>query len=210
VQYTKRAKDLGADAALVVTPYYNKPNDEGLLRHFEAVAAVGLPIIVYNIASRTGKNITVPLLEKIAKLPNIVGVKEASGDVSQMSDVIQKIAIPSGGKFVVLSGDDGLTVPLMSLGGDGVISVISNLLPGKVAEMVRACIEGNYEKARAIHYALAPFVKAAFIETNPIPIKAALEMQGLPAGQVRLPLGNLSPSSIEAVKTALAQIKSLL
>jgi 4-hydroxy-tetrahydrodipicolinate synthase len=135
VIYTGRAKRMGADAALVVTPYYNKPNDDGLLRHFEAAAKTDIPVIVYNIASRTGRNIPTPLLEKISRIPGIIGVKEASGDLGQMSDVIREIALPrraEGGDFAVLSGDDGFTLPLAALGGDGVISVISNLLPAKV------------------------------------------------------------------------------
>ncbi|GMO38878.1 MAG: 4-hydroxy-tetrahydrodipicolinate synthase [Termitinemataceae bacterium] len=207
VQYTKRAKDLGADAALVVTPYYNKPNDSGLLRHFEELAKVGIPIIVYNIAGRAGRNIQTSLLEKIAQFPNIAGVKEASGDMQQMSDVMCNVAIPRKGNFVVLCGDDGLTVPLMSLGGNGVISVISNLLPSAVHKMTQYCIEGNFNEAAKIHFELSPFVKAAFIETNPVPIKAALSMYGLPAGPVRLPLAPLSESSEAIVKEALEGLK---
>ncbi|MDR2658513.1 MAG: 4-hydroxy-tetrahydrodipicolinate synthase [Spirochaetaceae bacterium] len=209
ILYTKRAKDLGADAALVVTPYYNKPNDDGLIRHFEEVAGVGLPIIIYNIASRTGRNIPTPLMEKLARIPNIVGVKEASGDINQMGDVISSIkmagpaspASPDGG-FTVLSGDDALTLPLLSLGGDGVISVVSNLLPGKVAALVKAGLAGDFEKARSIHYELLPFVKAAFIETNPVPIKRALEFAGLPAGPTRLPLGRISDANDKIVREA--------
>jgi 4-hydroxy-tetrahydrodipicolinate synthase len=174
VIYTKRAKDFGADAALVVTPYYNKPNDEGLLRHFEAVAAVGIPVIVYNIASRTGRNIPTPVMEQLAKIPNIVGVKEASGDINQMADVINTIKRPGNNAFTVLSGDDALTLPLLALGGDGVISVISNLAPARVAALVKAGLAGDFETARSIHYELLPLVKAAFIETNPVPITRAL------------------------------------
>jgi 4-hydroxy-tetrahydrodipicolinate synthase len=199
VLYTKRAKDLGADAALVVTPYYNKPNDDGLIRHFEAVAAVGLPVIVYNIASRTGRNIPTPLMEVLSRIPNIAGVKEASGDMNQMGDVINTIKRPQGGGFTVLSGDDALTLPLLALGGDGVISVISNLVPSKVAALVKAGLAGDMETARNIHYELLPFVKAAFVETNPVPIKRALELAGLPGGPARLPLGRLSDASEKIV-----------
>jgi 4-hydroxy-tetrahydrodipicolinate synthase len=198
IKYVERAKRLGADAALVVTPYYNKPNDDGLLRHFEEAAKVGIPVIVYNIASRTARNIPTPLMEKIAGIPGIVGVKESSGDINQMGDVIREIAIvrqAKGEKFWVLSGDDSFTLPLISLGGDGVISVISNLLPAKVKALVKAAMDGNLEQARKIHYELIPFIKAAFVETNPIPIKQALNWAGLPAGPVRLPLGKLSPAS---------------
>jgi 4-hydroxy-tetrahydrodipicolinate synthase len=207
--YTKRAKDLGADAALVVTPYYNKPNDSGIIKHFEAAASIGIPVIIYNIASRTGRNIPTPLMEKLARIPNIVGVKEASGDINQMGDVIRNIKLPAkqaGRDFAVLSGDDALSLPLMSLGGDGVISVISNLIPGKVAALIRACFEGNFEAARKLHYGLLPFVKAAFIETNPVPIKAAMTMAGLPAGPARLPLGPLTNASEAALRKAVDEL----
>jgi 4-hydroxy-tetrahydrodipicolinate synthase len=206
VFYTERAKKMGADAALVVTPYYNKPNDDGLLRHFEAAAAVGIPVIVYNIASRTGRNIPTPLMEKIAAIPGIAGVKEASGDLNQMGDVIREIALPrkdTDKNFCVLSGDDALTLPLAALGGDGVISVISNLLPAKVKALTWAALEGRLDEARRLHYELLPFVKAAFVETNPIPIKRALALAGLPGGPARLPLGKLSPASEAVLKTAM-------
>ncbi|MDR2048799.1 MAG: 4-hydroxy-tetrahydrodipicolinate synthase [Treponema sp.] len=205
--YVRRAKDLGADAALVVTPYYNKPNDSGIIRHFEEAAAVGLPVIIYNIASRTGRNIPTPLMEQLARIPGIIGVKEASGDINQMGDVIAKIAGPRKGTdnpFWVLSGDDSMTLPLAALGGDGVISVISNLLPKKVRELARACLDGRCEEARRIHYELLPFMKNAFIETNPVPVKTAMGWAGLPAGPVRLPLGPLSPANAEILRKSLA------
>jgi 4-hydroxy-tetrahydrodipicolinate synthase len=198
IKYVERAKRLGADAALVVTPYYNKPNDDGLFRHFEEAAKVGIPVIVYNIASRTARNIPTPLMEKIAGIPGIAGVKESSGDLGQMSDVIREIAMPrqaKGEKFWVISGDDSLTLPLICMGGDGVISVVSNLLPAKVKALVKAASDGNLEQARKLHYELIPIIKAVFIETNPVPIKQALNWAGLPAGPVRLPLGKLSPAS---------------
>ncbi|MCL2880811.1 MAG: 4-hydroxy-tetrahydrodipicolinate synthase [Treponema sp.] len=203
IKYTERAKREGADAALVVTPYYNKPNDDGLLKHFEAAAKVGIPVIIYNIASRTGRNISAPLMEKISHIPGIVGVKESSGDIPQMSDIIHSIAMPrkaAGAYFSVLSGDDGFTLPLAAMGGDGVISVVSNLLPAKVKALVCACLEGKFEKARILHYELLPFIKAAFVETNPIPIKQAMTWAGLPAGPARLPLGKLSVASEEILR----------
>ena len=206
VLYTERAKRLGADAALVVTPYYNKPNDDGLLRHFEAAAAVGIPIIVYNIASRTGRNIQTPLMEKIARIPGIAGVKESSGDINQMNEVIREIAIPGGGKFSVLSGDDYIVLSLMALGGDGVISVIANVVPGKVKAMVSACLSGDFNTARKIHFELLPLMKAAFVETNPIPIKQAAAWMGLPSGPTRLPLGKLSPASEAVLKKAMVDL----
>jgi len=207
--YTERAKRLGADAALVVTPYYNKPNDEGLIRHFEAAASIGIPIIVYNIASRTGRNIPTPLMEKIARIPGIAGVKEASGDINQMGDVIREVAVPAkveGRNFWVLSGDDAMTLPLMAMGGDGVISVISNIVPAKVKGIVSACIKCDFDEARKIHFELLPFIKAAFIETNPIPVKRAAALMGLPAGPVRLPLGKLSPASEAVLKKAMIDL----
>ncbi|GHV81264.1 4-hydroxy-tetrahydrodipicolinate synthase [Spirochaetia bacterium] len=204
VGYTKRAKDLGADAALVVTPYYNKPNDTGLIKHFEAAAAVGIPVVIYNIGSRTGRNIPIALMKRLAEIPGIIGVKEASGDINQMGDTIQEIALPrkaAGNPFVVLSGDDGLTLPLIALGGDGIISVISNLIPKKITALAKACLEGNFEEGRRLHYELLPFAKTAFIETNPIPIKAALNWAGLPAGPTRLPLGPLEAKNEPALRT---------
>jgi 4-hydroxy-tetrahydrodipicolinate synthase len=205
--YVKRARDLGADAALVVTPYYNKPNDSGIIKHFETAAAVGIPIIIYNIGSRTGRNIPAPLMEKLAEIPGIIGVKEASGDINQMGDIIARIARPRRGTdnpFWVLSGDDGMTLPLIALGGDGVISVISNLVPKKVRALAAACLSGNYEEARRIHYELLPFMKNAFIEVNPVPIKAAMNWAKLPAGPARLPLGPLAKCNEEILRETIA------
>jgi 4-hydroxy-tetrahydrodipicolinate synthase len=205
--YVKRARDLGADAALVVTPYYNKPNDSGLIKHFEAAAAPGLPVIVYNIASRTGRNIPAALMEKIADIPGIAGVKESSGDIAQMTDIIDRIAIPrknTDNPFWVLSGDDSFTLPLLALGGDGLVSVISNLVPKKVRALVNAGLSGNFEEGRRLHYELLPLMKNAFIETNPVPIKTAMRWAGLPAGPVRLPLGPLSANSEKILREMLS------
>ncbi|MDR0376189.1 MAG: 4-hydroxy-tetrahydrodipicolinate synthase [Spirochaetaceae bacterium] len=206
IGYTRRAKDLGADAALVVTPYYNKPNDSGLIRHFEAAAAVGIPVVIYNIASRTGRNIPAPLIERLSRIPGIVGVKEASGDINQMADIISALGRDTARDFTVLSGDDALTLPLIALGGDGIVSVASNLIPGKAAALARACLSGNFEEGRRLHYELLPFFKAAFVETNPVPIKAAMGWAGLPAGPVRLPLGPLSGSSEALLRKAVRDL----
>ena len=209
LKYTERAKRLGVDAALVVTPYYNKPNDDGLFRHFEAASKIGIPIIVYNIGSRTGRNIQTPLLERISRLPNIVGVKEASGDIAQMGDVLREVAAPrrsEGRQFTVLSGDDALTLPLAVLGGDGIISVISNIVPAKVKSLASACLSGDFDKARKIHFELLPLIKAIFIETNPIPVKQAAAWLGLPSGPTRLPLGNISQTSEVVLRKALADL----
>lgn len=204
VRYCTRAKEMGADAALVVTPYYNKPSDEGIFRHFEAVSRVGIPVVVYNIAGRTGKNIPTPLLARIAALPNIIGVKEASGDISQMMAVIAtvKAARPD---FAVLSGDDALTVPLVALGGDGIVSVVSNLAPAEVAEMTAAALSGDMDKARALHYRLLPFFKAAFVDGNPTSIKYAMNCKGMPAGTVRLPLVEVTDAAKKVIADALRE-----
>ena len=209
VAYTKQAKDLGADAALVVTPYYNKPNAEGLIRHYQAAAAVGIPIVVYNIASRTALNIPTPLMEKIAAIPGIAGVKESSGDLGQMGEVLQSIAFPRRGSaspFTVLSGDDAFALPLIALGGDGIISVISNLVPARVKALTKACLAGDFDEGRRIHFELLPLIRAVFIETNPVPIKQAMNWAGLPAGPVRLPLGKLDPRNEAPLRAAMQKL----
>ncbi|MBC6720916.1 4-hydroxy-tetrahydrodipicolinate synthase, partial [Treponema sp. Marseille-Q4130] len=203
VRYTERAKKAGADAALVVTPYYNKPSSEGIFRHFEAVSRVGIPILVYNIAGRTGKNIDTPTLSRIADLPNIAGVKEASGSISQMTDVIDTIKSKHP-DFAVLSGDDAMTLPLIACGGDGVVSVVSNAAPAPVTEMVKAALSGDYEAARKIHYRLLPFFKAAFVDGNPTSIKYAMRVKGLPSGSVRLPLVEVHDEAKKIIEEALS------
>ncbi len=204
VKYVKRAKEMGADYALVVTPYYNKPSDEGIFRHFEEVSKVGMPIIVYNIAGRTGKNINTNLLCRIAELPNIAGVKEASGDINQMMDVVAKISRVKP-EFSVLSGDDALTLPLVAAGGDGVISVVSNIAPTLVTELVTKALEGKVAEAREIHYRLLPFFKAAFVDGNPTSIKYAMNYKGLPAGSVRLPLVEVHEEAKKIIEKALKE-----
>jgi 4-hydroxy-tetrahydrodipicolinate synthase len=215
IENTKRAKDLGADAALIVTPYYNKPNDAGVLAHFEAVAAsVDIPIIVYNIASRTGKNITPKLMQRIAQIENVIGIKESSGDLAQIGDMMNEVVLPAkaeGRNLAFLSGDDSCTLPISAMGGDGVISVVSNLIPAKMTALCRACLSGNFDEARKLHYELLPFFKGAFIDTNPIPIKAAMNFAGLNAGTLRLPLlplaQELESTLKEAMNTAKIEIK---
>lgn len=192
IENTLAAEQAGADAALIVTPFYNRPSQEGLYLHFKAIAeATDLSIILYNIAGRTGQNLQTETLNRLLEIPSIVGIKEASGNMSQINDVIGlvKEARPD---FTVLSGDDALTLPLLALGGDGVISVISNLFPEEVKALVDAMANGNLELAREIHLKLMPSVKMAFIETNPIPIKAMHRLYGLPGGKCRLPLCELS------------------
>ena len=206
VMYCERAKKAGADAALVVTPYYNKPSKEGIFRHFEAVSKVGIPIIVYNIAGRTGLNIPTDVMVRIAELPNIAGVKEASGSVAQMMEVIGQIKNKKP-DFAVLSGDDGLTLPLIAAGGDGIISVASNMIPALMHEYAAACLEGDFKKGRELHYRLAPFFKAEFCDGNPSSIKYAMNVKGLPAGTLRLPLVEVTDAAKETIKKAIEECK---
>lgn len=202
VKYCERAKKFGADAALVVAPYYNKPSKEGIFRHFEEVSKVGIPIIVYNIQGRTGVNISTDTLARIAELPNIAGVKEASGNINQMGDVIAQIKSKKP-DFSVLSGDDGLTLPLIALGGDGIISVVSNLAPALITEMTGKALGGNIGEARDIHYRMLPFFKAAFVDGNPSSIKYAMSVKGLPAGPCRLPLVEVTDEAKKIIEDAL-------
>ena len=207
IHNARRAQELGADAILVVTPYYNKPTNEGIYRHFAAIAEVtDVPIVVYNIAGRTAKNIDVATMDRLSQIPSVVAVNEASGDIAQMGDIISTVVSArrkDGKYFAVLSGDDAFTLPLAALGGDGVISVVSNLVPRRIVELCRACREGNLAEARRMHYELLPLFKGAFIETNPIPIKTAMGWLGLPAGPLRLPLCELEKSNVEKLKAAL-------
>ncbi len=204
VAYCERAKKAGADGALVVTPYYNKPSKEGIYQHFAAVSKVGIPIIVYNIQGRTGVNIPTDTLARIAELPNIAGVKEASGNINQMMDVIATIKSKKP-DFAVLSGDDGLTLPLISVGGDGIISVVSNLAPALIAELAAKALAGDIESAKKIHYRLLPFFKAAFVDGNPTSIKYAMNVKKMPAGPCRLPLVEVTDSAKKVIEDALKQ-----
>jgi 4-hydroxy-tetrahydrodipicolinate synthase len=206
IRYTKEAEDLGADAVLIVTPYYNKPSQEGLYQHFRAISeATDIPIIAYNIAGRTGVNIETSTLLRISSLNNVIGVKEASGSISQISDVIEQLP----GSFSVLSGDDNITLPLMALGGTGVISVVSNLLPKRVSEMVGHALKGNMKMATKMHYELMPIFKGAFIDSNPVPIKTAMALSGMPSGGFRLPLCAMSEQKEEKLKVILSRYPEL-
>lgn len=205
IENTQRAADLGADCALVVSPYYNKPTQEGLYQHFKAVAEnCPIDLLIYNIPSRTGVNIHTSTLRKIAELPHVVGVKHSSEDLSQAADIVAEIktAFPH---FSLLCGDDAHTLPMMALGADGVVSGGSNLFSQEMLSLVSACQREDFVTARALHYQLLPLFKAASLETNPIPIKAALEMVGLPAGAPRLPLNTLSPQNREKLQEVLCQ-----
>lgn len=195
IRMTKLAKAIGADASLQVSPYYNKPTQEGLYQHFMAIAdAVDLPIMVYNIKGRTGVNIETDTLMRMAKHENIVAVKEASGDLNQMMDVIRR----KPADFSVLSGDDNLALPLTLMGGNGVVSVAGNIIPHWMEEMIQAARRGDLEKAKTIHYELIPLFQSMFLETNPIPVKWAMSEMGLLKDVFRLPL--CSPAEETKVK----------
>jgi 4-hydroxy-tetrahydrodipicolinate synthase len=204
--YVKRARDLGADAALIATPYYNKPNDSGLLGHFEAAASAGIPVVIYNIPGRTGRNIPTALMKELMRIPGIIGVKEASGDINQIGEVIDAAA-KIRPDFQVTSGDDGLVLPVMALGGVGVVSVVSNLIPKRIAEFTRTLLRGDYAAGQLQHFALLPLFRAAFVETNPVPIKAAMQMAQIPVGPVRPPLGPLAPASEKLLRETLVSLK---
>jgi dihydrodipicolinate synthase len=197
---TKHAKKAGADASLQVSPYYNRPTQEGLYLHFKTIAEeVDLPMIVYNIASRTGVNIEPETMARISKVKNIVGVKESSGSLEQMS----RIRYLCGDKFDLISGDDALTLPLLAIGGTGVISVVSNIVPKDVADMVAKFKKGDLEGARKLHYKLLPLIKAVFLETNPIPVKTAMSLMAMIEPDLRLPLCSMSEVNLEKLKKAL-------
>ena len=197
IRLTRHAYQAGADGALMVAPYYNRPTQEGLYQHYKAVAeAVPIPIIIYNIPGRTGVNINPDTLARLAKIKNIVGVKEASGSIKQMSDVIGLC----GPNFDVLSGDDLFTLPLMAMGGRGVISVISNVAPADMAGLVDAFAAGDLKKAQALHFKMSGLIDALFLETNPTPVKAALSLMKKISYEVRLPLYKLSDANYEKLK----------
>jgi 4-hydroxy-tetrahydrodipicolinate synthase len=198
VELTKHAQDAGADAALLITPYYNKPNDRGMVAHFRTVAeSCDLPLILYNVPSRTSINLKPEVVVELAKIENIIGIKEASGSLSQISRVIE---LTKDEDFFVLSGDDALTLPIMALGGKGVISVVADVAPRKTVAMVDAMLKGDLETARRMHYTLTPLARDLFIETNPIPVKAATGMIGLAAGPLRLPLAPMSEKNEKKLK----------
>lgn len=185
VEAVKHAKKVGADAALVITPYYNKPSQEGLFQHFEKVAKeAGIPMVLYNVPSRTGVNLLPATIERLCRVENIVAVKEASGDITQISEIKNRC----GDKITVLSGDDAMTLPVLSIGGTGVISVVGNIAPREMADMIRLWFEGKIEAARNVHHKLFPLCKALFLETNPAPVKTAMNLMGLAAGELRLPM----------------------
>jgi 4-hydroxy-tetrahydrodipicolinate synthase len=203
IELTRYAEKAGADGALVVSPYYNKPTQEGLYRHFRAIAeSVAIPIVVYNIQSRTAVNVETATMSRLVKdVKNIRGVKEASGSLDQMSQVISAC----GPAFSVLSGDDNITLPLMAVGGHGVISVIANIVPRETADMVHAALDGDFKRARELHHRLFPLARAAFLETNPIPIKEAMAMAGMLEPEFRLPMCRMTDANRETLRGLLRQ-----
>lgn len=194
IERVNRFAELGADQVLVITPYYNKTSDAGLLAHFTAIADQSpIPIILYNVPSRTGMTIPIQVLERLAKHPKIIGIKEASGDISYVMAVARLL----NETFVLYSGNDDMILPVLSVGGSGVISVWANIKPKQVHDLVSAFNNGNIEKAQAIQLDALPLIHALFSETNPIPVKAAMEILGLPAGPLRLPLVSLAEEKKE-------------
>ncbi len=202
IMMTSHARKAGADASLQVSPYYNRPTQRGLYLHFKAIAeAVDIPIILYNIASRTGVNIEPETVAQLAQIKNIVGIKEASGNLDQMS----KIVTMCPREFALISGDDSLTLPILSIGGTGVISVVANIVPKDVARMVECFDKGAITDAKALHYKLFGLVKAMFIETNPIPVKAAMGLMGMMDPELRLPLAPLSDENAAKLKKSMKE-----
>lgn len=203
----EKAKDferLGVDGLLSVTPYYNKPMQEGLYQHFHAIAeSTSLPIIVYNVPPRTNVNLLPDTLMRLAELPNIIGVKEASGDISQITDIAMRM--PEG--FALLSGDDSMTLPLVAVGGHGLISVAANEAPCQITALTRACTEGNWDEARRLNKELMPLMKVNFVETSPGPVKAALAMMGKIEEVYRLPMVPVTQTTKEKLRTVLTNLK---
>ncbi len=201
IEMTVHAAKAGADGALLVSPYYNKPTQQGLYQHFRAVAqaAPELPLILYNIQGRTAVNIETETVARLAEIRNIVGVKEASGNLDQMTSVV----LACGADFTVLSGDDSLTLPLMAVGGRGVISVVANVLPKEVAELTHAALDGDWKRARELHGKLFPICRGMFMETNPIPVKEAMAMLGLCRAEWRLPLCPMSDANRDRLRKIL-------
>jgi 4-hydroxy-tetrahydrodipicolinate synthase len=192
IELAREMRDLGADAILSVTPYYNRPTQEGLYQHFRAVAeSIDLPVFLYNVPSRTGSNLEPATVVRLAALPNVIGIKEASANIEQQMELLR--TMPPG--FRVLAGDDAWTYPLMALGGVGVISVASNEIPDRVSKLTRLMLDGHYEEARKLHFELLPLFKANFYETNPGPVKAALAMMGMIEEVYRLPIVPMRPEN---------------
>jgi len=199
IEMTRFAKEAGADAVLVVVPYYNKPTQEGLYLHYKAVAEVGIPVVLYNVPSRSGAGLTAKTVARLAKIPNIVAIKEASGSLDQVSEIL------SSSDITVLSGDDSLTLPMMAIGAKGVISVIANVVPDRTKKLVSLALAGDYEAARKVHLELFKLCRVMFVESNPIPVKTAMALLGLCDASLRLPLSPLLPENLSLLKAVLVE-----
>jgi 4-hydroxy-tetrahydrodipicolinate synthase len=207
IKYTRMAEEEGADGSLQVAPYYTKPTQEGLYRHFAAIAeSTSLPLVLYNIPGRTSVTISAETTARLAEIPNIVGTKEATHSMDMASD-IRRLC---GEDFDILSGDDSLTLPLMSLGGRGVISVAANIAPAVVSEMVDALLSGDFERGRELHYDLLPLFRALFVETNPIPVKTAASILGLCSDEMRLPMIPLAGENLDHLRRVMEETNHLL
>ncbi len=202
IELTSFAKKSGADAALIITPYYNKPTQEGLYRHYKKISQeVDIPICLYNVPSRTGVNMAPETVARLSEIKNIVAIKEAAGSVAQCAEIIRLC----GNNITLLSGDDSLTFPMMALGGKGVVSVLANIVPSEVHRLTDFFLKGEISKAREIHYKYLSLMDALFIETNPGPVKEALGILGRIKPELRLPLVNLHPSSLEKLKNVMKE-----
>ena len=202
IRLTAAAREMGADGALLISPYYNKPTQDGIFRHYKTIASsVDLPLLAYNIPGRTGSNIAPETFARLAEIKNVVGVKEASASMDQSSDILQLC----GDKLTILSGDDALTLPLMSLGAKGVISTISNVMPREMHDLAAAALGKDFERAREIHYQMLPVMRALFIETNPIPVKYALSLMGKCANELRMPLVTMTAGPAEKLRAAMKE-----
>ncbi len=197
IEDSKEAERLGADALLIVTPYYNKTTQKGLIQHYAAIAnAVHIPIIIYNVPGRTGLNVLPSTLKELSRIDNIVGIKEASGNIAQVTEMARLC----GDRMDIYSGDDNIVVPILALGGKGVISVVANIAPRDTHEMVVKFLNGDIEGSRELQFKLNPLIEALFLEVNPIPVKTALNLMGMNAGKLRLPLTDMSEQNLEILK----------
>jgi 4-hydroxy-tetrahydrodipicolinate synthase len=202
IELTRHAKEAGADGTLQVTPYYNKPTQQGLYEHFKAIAdAVPLPQVLYNVPGRTGVNMLPETVARLAELPEIVAIKEASGNLGQMAEIVQL----AGDKITLLSGDDNITLPVLAIGGKGVVSVIANIVPKDSADLIAAWERNDIAGARNRYYKLLPLCQAMFYETNPIPVKTSLSLMGRVGGEMRLPMCAMAPANLEKLKKALSE-----
>lgn len=205
---TNHAKDVGADAALVITPYYNKPQQHALVQHYETLSQCDIPIIAYNVPSRTGINMDVDTIVEIAKIDNVDAIKEASGSVDKVSDIYNALANEGlEDDFNILSGEDSLTLPIMAVGGTGVISASANIDARRMVLMVDSILNDDYTRAFELHYEMLELIRALFIESNPVPVKTAMDIMGLPAGPFRQPLAPMKDESLEVLKKALKDSK---